>query len=60
MGLIAPGGAQTVSVQFSQVPGLGSGNWRWTELFSGNTGTGTSVSASLQQHDMAVYKVVKV
>jgi len=59
VGLIAPGSARTVSVQFSQVPGLGSGNWRWTEMFSGATGTGSSVSANLQQHDMAVYKVVK-
>ncbi|KXJ87062.1 alpha-galactosidase [Microdochium bolleyi] len=59
IGLIAPDGAETLSVNFAQVPGLGSGNWRWTELFRGTSGTGSSVSISLGQHDMAVYKVTK-
>ncbi|KAI8633669.1 glycoside hydrolase family 27 protein [Xylariaceae sp. FL1651] len=59
IGLVAPDGAETVSVNFSDVPGLGSGTFKWTELFSGNTGTGTSVSANLAQHDMAAYKVTK-
>ena len=57
--LVAPNGAQTYSVNFSDVPGLGSGTFSWTELYSGRTGSGTSVSASLQQHDIAVFKVTK-
>lgn len=59
VGLVAPNGAETVSVNFSDVPGLGSGTFKWNELFSGKTGSGTSVSASLAAHDMAAYKVVK-
>jgi alpha-galactosidase len=59
IGLVAPDGAETVSVNFSDVPGLGSGTFKWTELFSGATGTGTSVSAKLAAHDMAAYKVTK-
>jgi hypothetical protein len=57
--LVAPNGAQTLSVKFADVPGLGSGDFAWTELLSGKTGTGSSVSASLGAHDIAVYKVVK-
>lgn len=57
--LVAPNGAQTLSVNFADVPGLGSGTWSWTELLSGKTGSGASVSASLSSHDVAVYKVTK-
>ncbi|KAL8282824.1 hypothetical protein RB600_006006 [Gaeumannomyces tritici] len=57
--LVSPGRAQTLSVDLKDVPNLGSGNWRWTEMFSGRTGTGTSVSASLATDDIAVYKVTK-
>ncbi|EHL03276.1 putative Alpha-galactosidase [Glarea lozoyensis 74030] len=57
--LVAPSGAQTLSVKFADVPGLGSGTFAWTELLSGKTGSGESVSASLGAHDVAVYKVVK-
>ena len=59
VGLVAPNGAQTLSVNFSDVPGLGAGTFSWTELYSGRTGSGTSLSASLGAHDIAVYKVVK-
>ncbi|KAI3321477.1 glycoside hydrolase family 27 protein [Xylariaceae sp. AK1471] len=59
IGLVAPDGAETLSVNFSDVPGLGSGTFKWTELFSGKTGSGTSVSASLAAHDMAAYKVTR-
>ncbi|KFZ07191.1 hypothetical protein V501_06690 [Pseudogymnoascus sp. VKM F-4519 (FW-2642)] len=58
VGLVAPGGDQTLSVNFSDVPGLGEGTFSWTELYSGNTGSGTSVSVSLGAHDIAVFKVV--
>lgn len=57
--LVAPNGAQTLSVNFADVPGLGSGTWSWKELLSGKTGSGASVSASLSSHDVAVYKVTK-
>jgi alpha-galactosidase len=56
---VAANGAATLSVNFSDVPGLGSGTFSWTELYSGRTGNGTSVSASLSSHDMAIFKVVK-
>lgn len=58
VGLVAPDGAQTLSVNFADVSGLGSGTFFWTELYSGLTGSGTSVSASLGAHDIAVFKVV--
>lgn len=57
--LVAPNGAQSLSVNFADVPGLGSGSWSWTELLSGQTGSGSSVSASLGSHDVAVYRVTK-
>jgi alpha-galactosidase len=59
VGLVAADGAATLSTNFADVPGLGSGNWKWTEVFTGATGTGTSVSAQLSAHDMRVYKVTK-
>ncbi|KAL5353601.1 hypothetical protein ACLOAV_001638 [Pseudogymnoascus australis] len=59
VGLVAPNGAQTLSVNFSDVPGLGSGTFSWTELYSGRTGSGVSVSANLGAHDIAIFKVVR-
>lgn len=59
VGLVSPGRAQTLAVDFKDVPGLGSGNWRWTEMFTGRSGTGTSVSISLATDDIAVFKVTK-
>ncbi|KAK3318968.1 alpha-galactosidase [Apodospora peruviana] len=59
LGLVTANGATTLSVNFADVPGLGAGTFSWTELFSGKTGSGTSVSASLSSHDMAMYKVSK-
>lgn len=46
-------------MKFTDVPGLGSGTYSWTEFYTGETGTGTSVSFTLALHDMAVVKVVK-
>ncbi|CAI6337624.1 unnamed protein product [Periconia digitata] len=57
--LVAPNGAQTYSVNFSDVPGLGEGSFEWTELYSGRTGSGSSVSADLEQHGIAIFKVTK-
>jgi alpha-galactosidase len=55
--LVATSGAATLSVNFKDVPGLGAGNYSWKELYTGKTGTGTSVSFSLASHDIAVVKV---
>lgn len=52
VGLVAVSGASTLSVSFSDVPGLGAGTYSWKELYTGETGSGTSVSASLAAHDM--------
>jgi alpha-galactosidase len=50
----------TLSVTFSDVPGLlNSSSWAWKECYTGQTGVGTSVSMSLDTHDMAVFKVTK-
>lgn len=57
IGLVAVNGAATLSVSFSSVPGLGAGPYSWTELYTGASGSGTSVSATLTTHDMAVFKV---
>jgi alpha-galactosidase len=59
IGLVASNGAATLTANFADVPGLGSGSWKWTEVFTGTSGTGTFVSAQLASHDMRVYKVTK-
>ena len=59
VGLVAASGAQTLSINFADVPGLGSGIWNWVEYYTGKTGTGTSVSFTLESHDMAILKVTK-
>jgi alpha-galactosidase len=59
VGVVASEGAATLSFNFSDVPGLGSGNWKWTEVFTGATGSGTSISVQLGSHDMRVYKITK-
>jgi alpha-galactosidase len=59
VGIVASEGAATLSFNFADVPGLGSGNWKWTEVFTGATGSGTSISAQLASHDMRVYKITK-
>lgn len=57
VGLVAAGGAATMSLDFKNVPGLGSGAYVWEEMFTGKTGNGTSVSFSLASHDMAFLKL---
>jgi len=59
IGLVASNGAATLSVNFSDVPSLGSGTYSWKEAYSGKTGSGASVSATLTNHDMAVFRVYK-
>lgn len=59
IGLVASNGAATLSVNFADVPNLGSGTYSWKECYSGTTGTGSSVSATLGSHDMAIYHVYK-
>jgi alpha-galactosidase len=59
IGVVAAAGASTLSFKFADVPGLGgSGSYKWTELWTGATGSGTDVTTSLGSHDMRVYKVV--
>lgn len=57
VGLTSVGSASTVSVNFADVPGLGEGTFAWTEMYSGQTGSGDSVSFDLGEDDMAVLKV---
>lgn len=49
---MAANGAATLSINFSDVPGLGAGTFAWKELYTGVTGSGTGVSATLVAHDM--------
>jgi alpha-galactosidase len=60
VGLINSNDAATISVDFSDVPGLGAGTWAWTEFYTGASGTGSSVSIALGTHDMAVIKVTNL
>ena len=57
IGFSAANGAGTFSVNFSDVPGLGSGSFSWEEMYSGQTGQGESISLDLGQDDFAVVKV---
>jgi alpha-galactosidase len=59
IGLVASNGAATLKANFADVPGLGPGAYTWTEFYGGTSGFGTSVSANLGSHDMAVFKVFK-
>jgi len=56
IGLVAANGAATPTASFADVPNLGSGTYSWAELYSGSTGSGTSVSATLGSHDVAILK----
>jgi len=57
IGLVAANGAATLTANFADIKGLGSGPFAWKELYTGATGTGTSVSATLTTHDMAIFKI---
>ncbi len=57
IGIVAVSDSATITVNFSDVPGLGAGTYSWKECYTGATGIGSSVSATLVAHDMAVFKV---
>lgn len=57
IGLVAGSGAANLSVNFADVPGLRNRSYCWEELHSGKTGRGTGISADLEEHDMAIFKV---
>lgn len=57
IGLCAGTSAAKYGVNFKDVPGLGAGSYTWKEMYTGQTGTGTSVSFDIALHDMRVIKV---
>lgn len=59
VGLCAGTSAGTYRVNFADVPGLGQGEFAWKEMYTGQTGRGTSVSFDIGLHDMRVIKVTK-
>jgi alpha-galactosidase len=59
IGLCAGTAAGTYTVNFTDVPGLGAGTYTWKEMYTGQTGNGTSVSFNIDLHDMRVIKVTK-
>jgi alpha-galactosidase len=59
IGLVASNGAATLSINFFDIPGLGAGTYSWKECYTNATGIGTSVSATLVAHGMAIFKVDK-
>jgi len=59
VGLCAGTSAGTYSVNFKDVPGLGAGSYAWKEMYTGQSGNGTSVSFNIDLHDMRVVKVTK-
>jgi alpha-galactosidase len=50
-------GAGTFSVNFADVPGLGNGSYSWKEAYTGEEGSGDSLSFSVAQDDIAVFKI---
>jgi hypothetical protein len=58
-GIVAANSAVTLTVNFSNVPGLVAGTYSWTEAYIGATGAGTSVGATLALHYMAIFHVKK-
>jgi alpha-galactosidase len=57
IGLVAVDAAESLSVEFSDIEAIGAGTFDWIELYSGEKGSGTGVSADLEAHDMAIFKV---
>lgn len=54
---VAADGADSFSVNFSDIDIIGDGTFDWTEAYTGDSGSGTSVSADLEEHDMAIFKL---
>jgi len=58
IGLAAGTSAGTYRVNFQDVPGLSAGkSYVWKEMYTGQTGNGTSISFDIALHDMRVIKV---
>jgi len=58
IGLAAGTSAGKYTVNFKDVPGLSADKvYSWKEMYTGQTGTGTSVSFDIPLHDMRVVKV---
>lgn len=53
----AASGGGTFSVNFADVPGLDEGSYSWKELYSGEEGTGESISFEVADDDIAIFKV---
>lgn len=60
VGLCAGTAAGKYSVNFKDVPGLEGKAYVWKEMFTGQSGNGTSVSFDIALHDMRVVKVTTV
>jgi alpha-galactosidase len=59
VGVVAADGAATLSFDCKDVPALSTGAWKWTEVLTGTSGNGSSISAQLSSHDMRIYKIMK-
>ncbi|KAH6621635.1 glycoside hydrolase superfamily [Chaetomium sp. MPI-SDFR-AT-0129] len=57
IGLVAGTQGGTYAVNFKDVPGLEDGDYSWEEVYTGQTGTGSSVSFDIELHDIRVVKV---
>jgi alpha-galactosidase len=54
---VAVDGAESFNVNFSDIDIIGDGSFDWTEAYTGVNGTGTRVSADLEEHDTAIFKI---
>lgn len=50
----------TFEVDFADVPGLEAGSYNWKEAYSGEEGSGESISFEVASDDIAVFKVTPV
>ncbi|KFH41533.1 alpha-galactosidase B-like protein [Hapsidospora chrysogenum ATCC 11550] len=57
IGLVSANRAGTLSVNFADVPGLEGGSYNWKELYTGEEGTGESISFNVAENDIAIVKV---
>ncbi|KAK4161753.1 putative alpha-galactosidase B [Cladorrhinum sp. PSN259] len=57
IGLCAGTSAGKYSVNFKDVPGLSDRTYTWKEMYTGQSGSGTSISFDIGLHDMRVIKV---
>jgi alpha-galactosidase len=52
----ANGGGE-LSVAFKDVPGMQDREYEWKELYSGQTGAGSTLSFNVAQDDIAIFKI---